>query len=107
MQETWVRSLGWEDPLQEGMATLSSILAWRIPVDRGGGGLRSIGSQRATEWLSTEFLCTVLLEETFVQAQALQRRVPGPRLLTWSADPARPLCRASGVAHIELNAERR
>ena len=34
-QETWVRSLGWEDPLEEGMATHSSILAWRIPIDRG------------------------------------------------------------------------
>ena len=35
MQETWVRSLGWEDPLAEGMATHSSILAWRIPVEKG------------------------------------------------------------------------
>jgi len=35
IRETWVRSLGWEDPLEEGMATQSSILAWRIPVDRG------------------------------------------------------------------------
>ena len=35
MQETWVRSLGWEGPLEEGMATQSSILAWRIPLDRG------------------------------------------------------------------------
>ena len=35
MQETPVRSLGWEDPLEEGMATHSSILAWRIPMDRG------------------------------------------------------------------------
>ena len=35
MQETWVLSLGWEDPLEEGMATHSSILAWRIPMDRG------------------------------------------------------------------------
>ena len=35
IQETWVRSLGWEDPLEEGMATHSSILAWRIPMDRG------------------------------------------------------------------------
>ena len=34
MLETWVRSLGWEDPLEEGMATHSSILAWRIPMDR-------------------------------------------------------------------------
>ena len=35
MRETWVRSLGWEDPQEEGMATHSSILAWRIPRDRG------------------------------------------------------------------------
>ena len=35
MRKTWVPSLGWEDPLEEGMATHSSILAWRIPVDRG------------------------------------------------------------------------
>ena len=35
MQETQVRSLGWEDPLEKGMATHSSILAWRIPMDRG------------------------------------------------------------------------
>ena len=34
MWETWVRSLGWEDPLEEGMETHSSILAWRIPMDR-------------------------------------------------------------------------
>ena len=39
MQETWVRSLGWEDPLEEGMATQSSILAWRIPMDRGASVL--------------------------------------------------------------------
>ena len=35
LQETWVRSLGWEDPLEEGMATHSRILAWRIPMDKG------------------------------------------------------------------------
>ena len=35
MWETWVQSLGWEDPLEEGMTTLSSILPWRIPRDRG------------------------------------------------------------------------
>ena len=33
--ETWVRSLGWEDPLEKGMTTYSSNLAWRIPMDRG------------------------------------------------------------------------
>ena len=35
MQKTWVRSLVWEDALEEGMVTHSSVLAWRIPVDRG------------------------------------------------------------------------
>ena len=35
MRETWVRSLGWEDPLEKGMATHSSTSAWRIPMDRG------------------------------------------------------------------------
>ena len=35
IQETWVQYLSWEDPLEEGMATHSSILAWRIPIDRG------------------------------------------------------------------------
>ena len=46
MQETWVRSLGWEDPLEDGMATNSSILAWRIPMDRGALRLQSAGLQR-------------------------------------------------------------
>ena len=35
MWETWIQSLGWEDPLEEGMATHSSILAWRLSMDRG------------------------------------------------------------------------
>jgi len=46
MQETWVRSLGWEDPLEKGMATHSSILAWKIPRTEEPGGLQSMGSQR-------------------------------------------------------------
>ena len=44
--ETRVRSLGQEDPLEKGMATHSSILAWRIPCTEEPGGLQSIGSQR-------------------------------------------------------------
>ena len=47
MRETWVQSLGWEDPLEEGMATHSSILAWRIQWSKEPGGLQSIGLQRA------------------------------------------------------------
>ena len=46
MQETWVRSLGWEDPLEEGMATLSSIPAWRIPWTEEPGMLQFMGLQR-------------------------------------------------------------
>ena len=47
MKKTWVQSLGWEDPLEEGRATDSSIRAWRIPMDREEpGGLQSMGSQR-------------------------------------------------------------
>ena len=45
MQGTWVQSLGWEDPLEKGMATHSSILAWRIPWTEEPGGLQSMGSQ--------------------------------------------------------------
>ena len=45
MQETWIRSLGWEDLLKEGMETHSSILAWRIPTDKELGRLQSMGSQ--------------------------------------------------------------
>ena len=56
MQETWVRSLGWEDLLEEGMATHSSILAWRIPMDRGAWkATQSMGHKELdmTERLST------------------------------------------------------
>ena len=46
MQETWVRSLGWVDPLEKGMAIHSSIIAWEIPWTEEPGGLQSMGSQR-------------------------------------------------------------
>ena len=46
MQETLVRSLSWEDPFEEEMATNSSILAWRIPWAEEHGRLQSMGSQR-------------------------------------------------------------
>ena len=47
MWETWVQFLGWEDPLEEEMATLSSILAWKIPWTEEPGGLKSMGSQES------------------------------------------------------------
>ena len=46
IQETWIRSLGWEDPLEEGMATHSNIVVWRIPWTEEPGGLLSVGSER-------------------------------------------------------------
>ena len=46
MQETWVQSLSREDPLEKGMATYSSILAWRIPWREEPSGLQSMGLQR-------------------------------------------------------------
>ena len=49
MQETWVQSLGLEDPLQKGMATHSSILAWRIPWTEEPGGLQSRGSHKVRQ----------------------------------------------------------
>ena len=46
LRETWVQFLGWEDPLEEGMVTHSSILAWRIPQTEEPGGLQSMELQR-------------------------------------------------------------
>ena len=45
MQESWVQSLGWEDPPEKELGTHSSILAWRIPWTEEHGGLQSMGSQ--------------------------------------------------------------
>ena len=56
VQETRVWSLGWEDPLAKGMATLSIILAWRIPGTEAPGGLQSLGSQRVRQdWVTNTY----------------------------------------------------
>ena len=53
VRETWVQSLGWENPLEKGKATRPSILAWRIPLTEEPGGLQSMGSQRVGDnWAS-------------------------------------------------------
>ena len=54
MQETWVQSLGREDPLEEEMATCSSVLAWEIPWTKEPGGLQSMVLQRVRHDLATE-----------------------------------------------------
>ena len=53
-QETWVQSLGGEDPLEKEMAILSSILAWQTPWTEEPGGLQSMRSQRVRHHLTTE-----------------------------------------------------
>ena len=52
MWKTWIWSLGWEDPLEEGMATQASILAWRIPMDRGAWLATVQGVEKSRTWLS-------------------------------------------------------
>ena len=47
MRESWVQSLSWEEPLEKGMATHSSILAWKIPWTEEPGALQSMGSQKS------------------------------------------------------------
>ena len=63
MRETWIWSLGWEDPLEEGRATHSSILAWRIPVDRGAwwATVHGVAELYKTEWLNTVMSWTKVL----------------------------------------------
>ena len=57
MQETWIQSLGWEDPLEEGMVIHSNILAWRIPMERSLAGCSPWGRKLdMTERLSTHFI---------------------------------------------------
>ena len=57
VQETWVRSLGQEDPLEKEMATHSSILAWKISWTEKPGGLQSVGSQRVGhDWATNTYL---------------------------------------------------
>ena len=53
MQEMWVQSLGWEDPLEKEMETHSSILVWRISWRREPGGLESMGSRRVGHDIET------------------------------------------------------
>ena len=63
MQETWVQSLGQEDPLEKGMATHSGILAWRIPLTEEPGGLQSMGLQRVLDDRATNTLNRMRLKK--------------------------------------------
>ena len=65
MQETWVHSLDWEDPLEEEMATHSSILTWEIPWREEPGGLQSMGSQKVGHYLATKQQLLISFEGQF------------------------------------------
>ena len=67
-QETRVESLGQEEPLEKGMATHSSILAWRIPWTEEPGGLQSMESQRVGHDLVTDTLTLTSKESSFIKS---------------------------------------
>ena len=68
MQETWVRPLGWEDPLEKGMANHSSILAWRIPWTEKPGSQQSMGLERVRhDWMTFTFFHIFWYIFTFTQ----------------------------------------
>ena len=85
VQETWVQSLGWEDPLEKGMATHSNILAWRISWTEESGRLQFTGSQRVRhDWATSNTVC---LHVWFLKTSCpisssstweLQRHILGP-----------------------------
>ena len=87
MWETWVRSLGWKDPLEKGMITHSSILAWRIPWTEGPRGLWSMGLQRVrhSSWLSTD-TCMQYFEVS--RTVCLQASLKSPPLWSSWAGPS-------------------
>ena len=69
MQETWVRPLGWENPLEESMATHSSILAWRIPTDRGAWRATIHGDAKRQTQLSNSIQHTKFLPKAVVVSE--------------------------------------
>ena len=66
MQETWVQSLGWEDPLEKGMATHSTILAWRIPQTEEPGGQQSMGLQSKMRLTLSHFIYINIINKTLI-----------------------------------------
>ena len=81
MQETWVWSLGWEDSLEEGMATHSSILAWRIPWTEESGRLQPMGLQRVGhDWANKHSTAHDTIKEKgmAIHSSILAWRIPWP-----------------------------
>ena len=90
MQETQVRSLGWEDPLEKEMAAHSSILAWKIPWTAEPGRLPSMGSQRVgQDWATSLSLslfilwCSTFLMEDSLEMTLMLGKIEGRRRRGW------------------------
>ena len=84
MWEIWVLSLGWGDPLEEGMATRSSILAWRIPMDRGAWRPAVHGVAKSQTWLRTKDMHMCTEEKGTVVSERGWERL---RLKGWGQGP--------------------
>ena len=97
MQETWVQFLGLEDPLEEGMAIHSSILAWRIPWTEEPGGLQSIGLQKVGyDWSNWACMHALQFEEKHVG------RGQKSRVLSTCAEVAVPFRYPSGCVKYKV-----
>ena len=86
MRKTWIRSLGWEDPLEDGMAIHSSVLAWRIPMDRGAWRLILGSSTEAAAAAKSLQSCPTLCNP--IDGNPLGSPIPGilqARTLEWVA----------------------
>ena len=77
MQETWVLSLGWEDPLKKEMAIHSSTIAWKIPWTEEPGRLQSMGLQRVSTTERLHFHFYALEKEMATHSSVLAWRIPG------------------------------
>ena len=93
MQETLVEFLGWEGPLEEGMATHSRFLAWRIPWTEEPGGLQSMGSQRLSD--TTERLSTA-------QMKNIQEHVEISQSSVWDSSKRSALCHCLMTDHLPM-----
>ena len=103
--ETWVCSLGWEDPLEKEMATHSSTLAWKIPQTEESGRLQSMESQRVRHNLATknnkEFSCLCIAQQSPLKVSSRRPKKEGSghsRLNTESPPSAAPTCAVLGLS---------
>ena len=91
MWETWVQSLGWEDPLEKEMAIHSSTIAWKIPWTEEPGRLQSMGSQRVGhDWATSLFTFPFLLSQPGSTPEASLTLLTGTILIPYDPPPHLP-----------------